>query len=159
MADIETGMVVSITGRQQEPLTILSEADALVGQLMISGDGHLMGSFDGQVDCAGELLIGKDARIRADIRAQNVILSGRLKGNVVVKGRFEIASTGRLEGDAHVATLIVQEGGVHIGHTEVYPGGVPDARQNAVVQTKAPSSKSASKGPVDRMKKVWGELF
>lgn len=159
MADIETGMVVQIPTPQQAPMTILSEADALVGQLMISGDGQLMGSFDGQVDCAGELLIGKDARIRADVRAQGVILSGRLKGTVVVKGRFEITPTGRLEGDAHVSSLIVQEGGVHVGHTEVYPGGVPESRQTSVVQPRPGVTKKNPGGPVERFKKVWGELF
>src|SRR5207302_4455571 len=118
--------LVPTESRPRAPLTVVSEADALVGQLLISGDGHLMGSFEGQVDCAGELLIGKDARVRADVRAENVLVAGSIKGTVVAKGRLELTSTGRLEGDAQTSCLVVQEGAVHFGRLEVYPGGVPE---------------------------------
>jgi cytoskeletal protein CcmA (bactofilin family) len=151
--------VVPIEGRPQAPLTVLSEADALVGQLLISGDGHLMGSFEGQVDCAGALLIGKDARVRADVRAQNVLLAGSVKGTVVAKGRLELTSSGRLEGEARTASLVIQEGAVHFGRLEVYPGGVPELAPGPPPPPRPASVNRAISASVHRVKKVWGELF
>ena len=151
--------IVPIERRPQAPLTVLSEGDALVGQLLISGDGHLMGSFEGQVDCAGELLIGKDARVRADVRAENVLVAGSVKGTVVAKGRLELTSTGRLEGDAQTSCVVVQEGAVHFGRLEVYPGGVPELAQAPPPAPRPAAVNRAISASVHRVKKVWGELF
>src|SRR5205807_6558670 len=151
--------MVPIEGRPQAPLTVLSEGDALVGQLLISGDGHLMGSFEGQVDCAGALLIGKDARVRADVRAESVLVAGLIKGTVVAKERLELTSTGRLEGDARASSLIVQEGGVHFGRLEVYPGGIPELPPKPPPAPRPATVKRAMRSSVLRVKKVWGELF
>ena len=151
--------MVPTESRPQAPLTVVSEADALVGQLLISGDGHLMGSFEGQVDCAGELLIGKDARVRADVRAENVLVAGSIKGTVVAKGRLELTSTGRLEGDAQTSCLVVQEGAVHFGRLEVYPGGVPELPPAPPPPPRPAGVNRAISASVHRVKKVWGEFF
>ena len=151
--------IVPIERRPQAPLTVLSEGDALVGQLLISGDGHLMGSFEGQVDCAGALLIGKDARVRADVRAENVLVAGLIRGTVVAKERLELTSTGRLEGDAKTSSLVVQEGGVHFGRLEVYPGGIPELPPQPPPAPRPAPVKWAVRSSVHRVKKVWGELF
>src|SRR5258708_26595731 len=94
-------------GRNEEmPMTVISEGDVLVGRLGMSGNGQVLGSFDGDITCPGELLIGADARVRADIEAHEVVLAGHVQGNLVVRGRLKITTTGRLDGDAHVGSLI-----------------------------------------------------
>jgi cytoskeletal protein CcmA (bactofilin family) len=163
------------SGGDEPPLTILSESDAFAGRLEMKGDGHLMGSFEGEVDCAGELLVGPDASVNANIRAVQLTISGSVAGNVLARGRLKITATGRLRGDADVASLVVQEGGVHFGALRVHPEGVPEAGEATAAQdgqltppgeesAGAPASQSESGprplgGPVDRVKRIWGELF
>ncbi len=55
--------------RDEMPLTVISEGDVLVGRLEMAGSGQILGSFEGHVSCPGELLVGPEARIRADIEA------------------------------------------------------------------------------------------
>jgi cytoskeletal protein CcmA (bactofilin family) len=149
------------------PLTVISEGDVLVGRLGMSGNGQVLGSFDGDITCPGELLIGADARVRADIEAHDLVLAGHVQGNVVVRGRLKITTTGRLDGDAHVGSLIVQEGGVHFGLLRVYPEGLPErpvetAAELAVVSRRPLTSGSRTRplaASVDRVKKMWGEIF
>jgi cytoskeletal protein CcmA (bactofilin family) len=152
--------------REEMPLTVISEGDVLVGRLSMAGNGQVLGSFDGDLHCAGELLVGSDARVQADIEAHHLVLAGHVHGNVVVRGRLKITTTGRLEGDAHVGSLVVQEGGVHFGLLRVYPDGLPERPEESVAQL-AVATRPAGAGSrtrplaasVDRVKKMWGEIF
>jgi cytoskeletal protein CcmA (bactofilin family) len=161
------------SGDDEPPLTILSEGDAFAGRLEMKGDGHLMGRFEGEIDCAGELLVGPDARVDASIRAVQLTISGSVAGNVVARGRLKITATGQLRGDADVAALVVQEGGVHFGALRVHPEGIPEAGDATAAQDGEPAlsgeeapgqeaSRSASQplaGPVERVRRIWAELF
>jgi cytoskeletal protein CcmA (bactofilin family) len=166
MSDRET-RPASLPARRQEelPLTVISEGDVMVGRLAISGNGQVLGSFDGTVSCPGELLVGSEARVSADIEAHDLVIAGHIHGNVVVRGRLKITTTGRLEGDAHVGSLIVQEGGVHFGLLHVYPDGLPErpleaAPEMAVVARRQPGSRTRPlAASVERVRKMWGEIF
>ena len=150
------------SGGDEPPLTILSEGDAFSGHLEMKGDGHVMGRFEGEIECGGELLVGPDARIGANIRAANITISGRVSGNVVVRGRLKITATGQLRGDADVKVLVVQEGGVHYGNLRVHPEGVPEPAAASGTEQRAQDSGQPSRpltDSVDRVKRLWGELF
>jgi cytoskeletal protein CcmA (bactofilin family) len=166
MGDMETRPAPLPARRRDEmPLTVISEGDVLVGRLAMSGNGQVLGSFDGDLICTGELLIGADARVRADLEAHDLVIAGHVHGNVVVRGRLKITTTGRLEGDAHVGSLIVQEGGVHFGMLRVYPDGLPERPQEAVAELAVVARKPVGSrtrplaASVDRVKKMWGEIF
>jgi cytoskeletal protein CcmA (bactofilin family) len=166
MGDMETRPAPLPARRREEmPLTVISEGDVLVGRLAMAGNGHVLGSFDGDIVCPGELLVGADAHVRADIEAHSLVIAGHVHGSVVVRGRLKITTTGRLEGDAHVGSLIVQEGGVQLGLLHVYPDGLPERPQEAVAELAVVARKPVASrtrpltASVDRVKKMWGEIF
>jgi cytoskeletal protein CcmA (bactofilin family) len=91
-----------------------------------------------------------------------VTIAGFLRGNVVASNRLKITNTGRLEGDAKVGALVVQEGGVHHGVIRVHPEGVPDREDQIIVDSTARTAPVAVKSlpsPVGRVRKFWGEFF
>lgn len=140
--------------------TVLAPEDSVSGKLQLRGSGQVLGSFSGQIECDGDLLIGPEARVEADIRGARVTVAGLVRGNIVAETRLKITSTGRLEGDATVGALVVQEGGVHHGVIRVHPEGLPEdvplpttyAARSTVVPLKTPN-------PVGRVRKFWGEFF
>ncbi len=142
--------------------TVLGRDDALSGRLLLKGGGQLLGNFSGQVECDGDLVIGPEAHVEADIRSTRVTIAGFLRGNVIAVSRLKITSTGRLEGDAKVGALVVQEGGVHHGVIRVHPEGVPDGEDLVIADPTARSAVVALKSlpiPVGRVRKFWGEFF
>jgi cytoskeletal protein CcmA (bactofilin family) len=142
--------------------TVLGPDDALSGRLQLKGGGQLLGNFSGQVECDGDLLIGPEAHVEADIRSVRVTIAGFVRGNVVAVSRLKITNTGRLEGDARVGALVVQEGGVHHGVIRVHPEGVPDHEEQIIVDSTARPAVVAMKSlpnPVGRVRKFWGEFF
>lgn len=143
-------------------VTTLAKEDTLSGRLQIRGSGSILGTFSGQIECDGDLTIGSEAHVEADIHATRISVAGYVKGNVVASSRLKIASSGRLEGDARVGALVVHEGGVHHGVIRVHPEGVPETADHVPSGGLTPSSATAMKSvsnPVVRVRKFWGEFF
>src|ERR1700692_2251428 len=142
--------------------TILGRDDALSGKLQLKSGGQILGNFSGNVECDGDLWIGPEAHVEADIRSARVTIAGFVRGNIVAASRLKITSTGRLEGDAKVGALVVQEGGVHHGVIRVHPEGVPDREDQIIVDSTARPAVVAARSipnPVGRVRKMWGEFF
>jgi cytoskeletal protein CcmA (bactofilin family) len=142
--------------------TVLAKDDSLTGKLQVKSGGQVLGNFNGHIECDGDLLIGPDARVEANIRSEKVTIAGFVRGNVVASSRLKITTTGRLEGDAKVGALVVQEGGVHLGVIRVHPEGLPDSEPVAIVDASprpAVVPLRAVPSPVGRVRKFWGEFF
>jgi cytoskeletal protein CcmA (bactofilin family) len=91
-----------------------------------------------------------------------VTIAGFVRGKVVAVNRLKITTTGRLEGDARVGALVVQEGGVHLGVIRVHPEGLPESEPTAIVDASPRSGVMALRAvpnPVGRVRKFWGEFF
>jgi cytoskeletal protein CcmA (bactofilin family) len=139
--------------------SILARGDYASGRWVINGDGDVLGEFAGEIECAGTLVIGKGAQVTATIRGNDVTIAGLVRGNIVALGKLRIASSGRLEGDARVLALVVQEGGVHHGVIRVHPEGVPEDDSEAAETVSTVSPDASGQTRVDRVKKFWGEFF
>jgi len=159
---------VSSSNGGSEPLglepksTVLARDDVLSGRLQVRSGGQVLGNFSGEIECDGDLLIGPEAHVEANIRSERVTIAGFVRGNIVASSRLKITTTGRLEGDAKVGALVVQEGGVHLGVIRVHPEGVPDSEPVAIVDASPRPSVVALRpvpSPVGRVRKFWGEFF
>ena len=164
---VETVGIASSNGGPEphvvEPkATTLARDDVFSGKLLVKDGGHVLGNFSGEIDCDGDLIIGPDAHVEADIRSARVTIAGFVRGKVVAVNRLKITSSGRLEGDAKVGALVVQEGGVHLGVIRVHPEGLPESDPIAIVETSQRPPVVALKtvpNPVGRVRKFWGEFF
>lgn len=158
-APVTNGATDHVNGESKS--TVIARDDVLNGRLQIKGGAQILGTFSGQIDCDGDLMIGPEAHVDADIRGARVTISGYMRGNVTAISRLKITSSGRLEGDARVGALVVLEGGVHHGVIRVHPEGIPEARDTAIIDS-SPRNVVALKSlpnPVGRVRKLWGEFF
>lgn len=150
------------SGPAEPRSTVLAVGDNLHGRLAMKGNGEVLGNFQGEIECEGELRIGREAEVAADIRAKNIVIEGHVRGDVTASGKMKLASTGRLDGDARVGALVVQEGGVHHGAIRVHPEGLPsepEPEPEPVAAAPEPERAPALRASVDRVKNLWGELF
>lgn len=84
----------------------------------IQGDGGLRvdGIVEGTIELTGNLVVTESAKIRAEIKANNISISGAVQGPVTAT-RIEILDTGRVWGDLTVKSLLVNEGAYFRGQT------------------------------------------
>jgi cytoskeletal protein CcmA (bactofilin family) len=118
------------------------------GNLKFSGELTFEGKLDGEIQTDGTLQLGDTAVINGNINAQNVVVRGKVNGNIVAKEKIDIKSKTELFGDIRASKLAIEEGVTFVGKTEVNPNKVaptaaPTTRTGADMSTTARSSEPA----------------
>jgi cytoskeletal protein CcmA (bactofilin family) len=108
-------------------VTIVGAAAKLEGTVVSAGSLRIDGQVKGQIQADGEVTLSSQSQVEADIRAQNVSVAGRFKGNIVVKGKAHLARGGRIEGNITSKSLVVEEGGVFHGQSLMDAGAASAA--------------------------------
>ncbi len=121
--------------------TVIGPNANFKGNVQSDGGMKIDGIFEGQIELAGNLVVGESGKVIADVKAQNVSVSGAVKGTINANGRLEILSTGKVWADISVASFLIDEGGFFRGQS-VMPGE-PD-----FPMLEAPSRKKTGGGPV-----------
>jgi len=88
----------------------------------ISGNEDLVinGSVEGSVQLdERQLTVGTAAKVTADIIAGDVVVYGKVKGNVRAKGRVEIKKDGSVDGDLTTAQIMIEDGAYFKGSIEI----------------------------------------
>ncbi|MEG1507503.1 MAG: polymer-forming cytoskeletal protein [Akkermansia sp.] len=98
---------------------VLNSDVEVIGKLRFVDNLLIDGIVDGEINSDGVLTIGQNARIKAEIRTNSVIIHGKVIGNITVTDRVELKSTAELVGDIHAASLSVDAGAIFIGRSTV----------------------------------------
>ena len=111
----------------------------------VQGDGGLRvdGIVEGTIELTGNLVVTESAKIRAQIKANNISVAGAIQGNVTAT-RVEILDTGRVWGDLTVKSLLINEGAYFRGET-IMPQDLkpPQLQPPALVKDEEPSGADA----------------
>jgi len=80
------------------------------GTLICDGSVRIDGVCEeGFIKTIGNIVIGPEAKVAADLEAENVSVSGAVTGNITTKGRLEILSTGKVWGDVNVGAILLDD--------------------------------------------------
>lgn len=99
--------------------TIISKGTRMAGKLVSEGGVRIDGSFEGEINIEGDLVVGETGQVTATIKARNLLVVGLINGDVVANGQVEIATTGKVEGDVQTPRLIVEPGGLIQGYCKM----------------------------------------
>jgi cytoskeletal protein CcmA (bactofilin family) len=90
------------------------------GEVQGKEDLIVDGRLEGTVNLAeNRLTIGPDANVAADVTAKDVLVLGRVQGNVVASGRVELRAGCNLEGDIRALRLAVEDNAVFRGKVDL----------------------------------------
>jgi cytoskeletal protein CcmA (bactofilin family) len=74
-------------------------------------DGH----YKGLIKVAGDVVVGEDGVVEAQVYGHNVQIDGEVHGQVYATGLLELTATGKLYGDLQAAKMHMEEGAVFDG--------------------------------------------
>lgn len=90
--------------------SVLGKGIAWKGNLSGTGGVRIEGSFEGEINLRGMLVIGESGRVTCpSVRASVVIVAGAVRGDITAE-KLEIRSTGRVWGDVVTAAFATEEG-------------------------------------------------
>ena len=103
----------------------------------IEGAGHirLAGRFKGDVHIQGDLTIDAGAKLTGSVRANTVIISGEIEGNIESAQRVELLDSGMLTGDLKAGTVTFAAGSRMRGRAEFGWGDEAQSRPGLTLGT------------------------
>ncbi|HHV62872.1 MAG TPA: polymer-forming cytoskeletal protein [Firmicutes bacterium] len=82
--------------------TLIAPETHFRGKIISRGTLRIDGRVEGEISTEGDVVIGESGWVLAQIRARNILVAGKVKGNLMPAGRVEIATTASLEGNIQV---------------------------------------------------------
>lgn len=95
------------------------------GSVKFTDDLVVDGKIEGEISSNGNLTIGENARIKAEIKTHTVIVYGKLHGNITAVERVELKSTAEVVGDIKAKTLAIDAGAIFVGRSTVGTPSTP----------------------------------
>ncbi len=127
----------SLSSLQERFDTLIGRTTEIVGRLVLQDsvrvDGKVHGSIEAQSDRNITVAVGPTGEVTGDIRANRVIVAGRVQGNIEASERAELQKDCVVMGDISYGSISVEHGARILG-TLV---------QNAQAASSAQDAKSA----------------
>lgn len=145
-----TGGRAELTPRDVSRSVVQVGTVAVVGRGMVirgqvrSGEHiHVDGEVEGILQLPGfDLMVSKDARVRAHVTAREVEVAGLIDGNVDATKKITVRRGGRLLGDLRTPGIVIEDGAYFKGKIEIVNSDVRDGRDE--VSAKDASRKVAA---------------
>lgn len=115
---------LSIPSGAHEVTGVLDKGSEFDGILSFEGAFRIGGVFRGKIFTDDILIIGEGASVDAEIEVGTLILSGELKGSVTARERVEIHFPAVFRGNIQTPSLMVADGVVFEGVSQMSKGGV-----------------------------------
>ena len=114
------------------PVTTATTADqATIGKsLVIKGEVtgseslYIDGRVEGSINLAGNrVTVGRNGVVSANINAREIVVLGKVRGNLTASDRVDIRSDGSLTGDVVAARISIEDGAFFKGGIDIRKGG------------------------------------
>jgi cytoskeletal protein CcmA (bactofilin family) len=129
--------------RNYEPAPVTSGSASIGKAVMVKGqiysreDLYIDGEVEGNVELAEHrLTVGPNGKVKAGIKAREIVALGNIQGNVEATDKVEIRKDARLIGDIKTARIVIEDGAY-------FKGGI-DIIRNDGKQQNAPAARAVS---------------
>jgi cytoskeletal protein CcmA (bactofilin family) len=108
----------------------ISKGLSIKGEITGTESLFIDGKIEGSINIPGNrVTVGKNGVVNASISAREIVVLGKLKGNVNATDRVDIRAEGALTGDVAAARISIEDGAFFKGGIDIRK---PDAKPTAV---------------------------
>jgi cytoskeletal protein CcmA (bactofilin family) len=107
----------------QEQATI-GKSLTIKGEVTGSESLYIDGKVEGSINLSGNrITIGRNGQVNANINAREVVVLGKVKGNLNASDRVDIRSEGSLTGDVGAQRISIEDGAYFKGGIDIRKAG------------------------------------
>src|ERR1700733_7203975 len=103
--------------------TVFGKSMKIVGEVSSDEELYLDGDLDGKLYLRNRLTIGPNSKVNADIKAQEVVVFGTIKGNVDSETRVSLRKGASIVGDIKTAGIVIEDGAHFKGGIDISRNG------------------------------------
>jgi cytoskeletal protein CcmA (bactofilin family) len=108
----------------------ISKGLSIKGEITGTESLFIDGKVEGSISIPGNrVTVGKNGNVTASINAREIVVLGKLKGNVNATDRVDIRAEGALTGDVAAARISIEDGAFFKGGIDIRK---PDSKPTAV---------------------------
>jgi cytoskeletal protein CcmA (bactofilin family) len=94
------------------------------GEVTGSESLYIDGRVEGSINLAGNrVTVGRNGIVSANINAREIVVLGKVRGNLTASDRVDIRSDGSLTGDVVAARISIEDGAFFKGGIDIRKGG------------------------------------
>jgi cytoskeletal protein CcmA (bactofilin family) len=117
--------------------TVFGRSMKIIGEVSSDEELYLDGDLEGSLDLRNRLTVGPNSKVNANIKAQEIIVFGTIKGNVESESRVSLRTGASIVGDIKTAGIVIEDGAYFKGGIDISKNG--DSKS-------APKAQGASAG-------------
>ena len=131
---------------------VLSSDVEIKGTVKFTNDLVIDGKIEGEISSDGNLTVGENARIKAEIKTATVVVYGKVHGNLTATDRVELKASAEVVGDIKAKTLSIEAGAIFVGKSTVGTPANAPAEKPAAQPAKASAPAAAAPAAGDAPK-------
>jgi cytoskeletal protein CcmA (bactofilin family) len=127
----------------QEQAT-LGKSLVIKGEVTGSESLYIDGRVEGSINLPGNrVTVGRNGVVSANISAREIVILGKVRGNMAASDRFDIRSEGSLTGDITAQRVSIEEGAYFKGAIDIRKPGQPGQKTNGETKEAAPTAETS----------------
>lgn len=100
------------------------------GEISGSESLYIDGKVEGSINLPGNrVTVGRNGQVAASITAREIVVLGKIRGNVVASDRVDIRAEGALTGDVAAARISIEDGAFFKGGIDIRK---PEGKSSAI---------------------------
>ena len=135
------------------PISTTADQATIGKSLVIKGEVtgseslYIDGRVEGSISLAGNrVTIGRNGVVAANINAREIVVLGKVRGNITASDRVDIRSDGSLTGDVVAARISIEDGAYFKGGIDIRKGGQPTQTKANGEEKSVPAPEPAAVG-------------
>lgn len=126
---------------ESRTVATIGKSVTVTGNIYAREDLLIDGEVEGQVELQEhKLTIGANGKVKASIRAREIVIIGAVNGDVEASDRIEIKKEARLVGDIKTARIVIDDGAYFKGSIDIIKTEVPKAAPAKPAAAPAPAA-------------------
>jgi cytoskeletal protein CcmA (bactofilin family) len=110
--------------------TLIGNSVIIRGEITSEENLQIEGVVDGSIEANNDVVIGHQGRVNATIRAVNIVIQGRVIGDVTASNRVELAPSALLQGNIRSPKLSIAETAKFKGSVDMRPAEPSPAKDS-----------------------------